>query len=206
MNITDVEKAQRVVDQLSHSHRELQTRAGELSAERAALSFAALAEADKDSQTKLKRLNTEAAHLGLEIENVSSALNEAGKRLHAAQQAEALEAKREQAVELRKVTNRFAQRAIDMDASLQKVAAIGNEMQSTLNTIHSLGASAPSHNQLTTLGSTTVKTALMSGPFRVEHIAPGERRTFGDLFVGWIAMLDRHAAQFIGPEKTEEAA
>jgi hypothetical protein len=160
---TDVKKAERVVERLSQSHKDLLTRAEELSAERAALSFAALAEADEASQAKLKKLNAE-------------------------------------------ITNIFAQQAIDMDAALQSVATIGNAMQETLTTIHSLGASHPTHIQLQTLGSTALKTALMATPFRVEHIAPLERRSFCDLFVHWIAMLDRHVAQFIGPERPEQDA
>jgi hypothetical protein len=115
MTITTVEQAERVVERLSQSHKDLLIRADELSAERSSLSFAALAEADEASQAKLRRLNGQAADINLQIENVSSALNEAGKRLVAAQQAEALEAKKEAAHELRQVNNRFAQRAIDLD-------------------------------------------------------------------------------------------
>jgi hypothetical protein len=62
-------------------------------AERSALSFAALAEADEASQAKLKKLNAQAATLNLELENVASALAEASKRLVAAQREEALEVK-----------------------------------------------------------------------------------------------------------------
>jgi hypothetical protein len=208
--ITDVTKAERVVERLSQSLKDLQARGEELSAERSAISFAALADGDAASQARLKKLNAEAATLNLEVENVSSALAEAGKRLRVAQEAEALEAKREQAHELRKVNTHFAQLAIDMDEALQKVRDTGIAMQATLHRMHELGSNNfPSHAQLQTLGTAAVKAALMTGPFKIEHLAPSERRTFGDLALGWYSNIERNISALIGPpadEGKEEAA
>jgi hypothetical protein len=203
--ITDVNKAERIVEQLSRSHKELLARGEELSSERAALSFAALAEENVESQTKLRKLNAEAATLNLEIENVASALNEAGKRLRAAQEAEELEAKRQDATELRRVAYQLGQQAIDLDAALASVAALGAAMEQTLNRVHELGASHPSHSQLQTLGSAAVLTALMPTPFKLQHLAPSERRTFSELALGWVQMLERGITQLIGPEQSEAA-
>jgi hypothetical protein len=86
------------------------------------------------------------------------------------------------------------------------VAQIGGDMKRSLDRVHGLGAQSPSHAQLQTLGAAAVLTALMPTPFKLQHLAPSERRTMCDLAVGWVAMLERVVTALIGPEQLDEEA
>jgi hypothetical protein len=85
-------------------------------------------------------------------------------------------------------------RARKIDETLALLAAEGNAFKADLRILnHQLGCSHPNEHQLQSLRERAVKSALMFSPFKIEHIAPGERRTFSELTEGWIMMIDRWA-------------
>ena len=91
-----VEESRRIVAELENKLAAAEARAVELQTERRRLSFAANT-GDGAAEKRLKALNTEAAHINLDIENVRSAIDEAKRRLAAAERDEAMAAARENA-------------------------------------------------------------------------------------------------------------
>ena len=89
----------------------------ELQTERRRLSFAANT-GDGAAEKRLKALNTEAAHINLDIENVRTAIDEAKRRLAAAERDEAMAAARENAEAALVIGNRLVERAAKFDAAL----------------------------------------------------------------------------------------
>jgi hypothetical protein len=203
--MTDVEKCEAVIAKLAKKHGELSELSAQIDLKRQALALPANT-GDADAAKELAEMNRETITIRLDIENLSAAVQAAKLKLDEARRAEVLEERKANAATLRQVNLHFGSLAVEMDEALQKVAAIANDMQDTLFKIHSLGSSAPNHSQLTTLGTTALKSALMQTCFKLEHVAPLERRTYGALFLNWCEMIERGVTALIGPEKTEEAA
>src|SRR5579872_6550140 len=105
------EEARRVVAELENKLAAAEARAAELQAERRRLSFDANT-GDGSAEKKLKALNTESAHITLDIENLRSALEEAKRRLAAAERDEAMAEARANAVRVRELAESIAARGV----------------------------------------------------------------------------------------------
>ena len=105
--------------QFQHKSRRIaaEARAVDLQTERRRLSFAANT-GDGAAEKRLRALNTEAAHINLDIENVRSAIDEAKRRLAAAEHDEAMAAAVENAEAALVIGNRLLERAAKIDAAL----------------------------------------------------------------------------------------
>ena len=103
------EAARQIVAEPENKLAAAEARAVELQTERRRLSFAANT-GDGAAEKRLKALNTEAAHINLDIENVRSAIDEAKRRLAAAERDEAMAASVENA---EAAPDRRAKNAVD---------------------------------------------------------------------------------------------
>jgi hypothetical protein len=83
-----------------------------------------------------------------------------------------------------------------IDDGLRAVCDAANNYRRALRELnHQLGCSHPNEHRLQSLGERAVKSALMFSPFKIEHMAPSERRSFAQLTEAWVAMINRRAQE-----------
>jgi hypothetical protein len=203
--MTKIDAAQRIIDDLTTKHRALTEKAEEMAVQRRELSYAAHT-GDHSAKAKLDKLTKESLTLGLEQDNVASALAEASKRLAVAQAAEAVEQEREQAKRRRQAAKKLkAASAKATTAAAEWVAAV-NEMRAAVDEIRVTGSTFPSDEQFIVHGQLATNTLLMGLPWQPEvHVAPQYRKTFLQLGAAWSGTIDRQVAVILG-EGGKEAA
>ena len=143
---------------------------------------------DGKARKDLDKLNAKRATADLEIENVRSAIDEAKRRLAAAERDEQTAKAREDASAALVIGDRLVERAAKIDAAL---ATAREEMQAykrDVDALHITGCAAPTAQQFLTFGGLAVTAFTMQLPVKVdrEFLAPRERRTFTDL-TSWLA-------------------
>jgi hypothetical protein len=208
--LTPVECVEKTISQLGDKRDRALKRSQEISAERAAIGFAAHAEDDPKALKRLEQLNRDMLAMSGEVESIDAAIGEAQKRLVAAKQVAAGETAKKNAAEIKELLTVFATVAQDMDEALAGFATSSHELRDVVNRLHGLGCNFPNHNQVESLGSRVVLTAVGQSLFKraVETLAPGERRTFVPMVATWIANIENtHIAPLLGePEQSKEKA
>jgi hypothetical protein len=208
--LTAVECVERTISQLQDKKDRIAQRAKEISAQRQELGFAVHANNDKAAAKKLADLNAEFLTLAGETESIDGALTEAQKRLTAAKQVAAGEVAKANAVEIKELLTVFATVAQDMDEALADFATSSHELRDVVNKLHNLGCNFPNHNQIESLGTRAVLTAISQSIFKraVETLAPSERRQFGPMVATWIESIERNNIKpLLGEsEQTKEKA
>jgi hypothetical protein len=200
-----VEESRRIVADLESKFAAAEARAVELQTERRRLSFAANT-GDGAAEKRLKALNTEAAHINLDIENIRSAIEEATRRLAAAERDEAMAAAKENALAARKLADSIAARGKRIDAAFDAARAELEGLKSDTDELHKLGFTHPRGEQISVLGGLALATALMGLPIKAQrdHLAPRERRSFSELCTAWAQGVTNRDAPFLG-DKSEAA-
>jgi hypothetical protein len=200
---TAVEKAQQVLAELNAKREELIAHGQELDEQRQAISFEAHS-GNKAQRAKLDEINSECLTHDYELKSLDAAIQEATKRLAAADAAEALAADKENARALRAVVDKFVAHAIAIDDAFTAMVKEANALSKTLIEIHSLGCSFPSYDQLNSLGARALGTAIMQTPWKrdFDHLAPSARQSFPKLVSDWAARIEsNHVAPRIGELK-----
>ena len=141
----------------------------DLQTERRRLSFAANM-GDGAAEKRLKALNTEAAHINLDIENVRSAIDEAKRRLAAAERDEAMAAARDSAEAALVIGDRLLERAAKIDAALATAREEMLAYKRDVDALHLTGCAAPTAQQFLTFGGLAVATFTMHLPVKVDRI------------------------------------
>jgi hypothetical protein len=195
---TEIDKAQQVLADLNAQREELIARGHDLEERRQEISFSAHTGSKKD-RAQLDQINSEAITHEYELKSLDSAIQEATKRLAAADAAEALAQEFENARALRAVVDKFVVHAIALDAAFSAVTKEAMALEDTLKSIHALGCSFPSRQQLDSLGARAMKAALMATPWKreFETMPPGARQSFAALVSQW---GDRIEQQHIAPK------
>jgi uncharacterized phage infection (PIP) family protein YhgE len=212
--LTPVECVEKTLAQLSDKKDRASKRIEQIAADRQSIGYAAHAENDQKAIKRLEQLAHDEAGISGELQSIEGAITEARKRLAAAQQAAVNEAARANAVEIRKLLTEFATAAEDMDEALADFATSSHELRDVVNKLHGLGCPSPNHNQVESLGTRAVLTAISQSIFKraVETLPPGERRAFVPMVATWCESIERNQiAPLLGEseqtkEKADEAA
>ena len=156
---------------------------------------------------RLNTLNKEAA-TALDIENIRSAIEEAKRRLQAAERDEAMAAARENANEAVKLAAELAQLGHGIDADF----ASGCETNLSAPSRSWIGFTSwasliPGASKSRCSPAWRSRHISMLLPIRAErdHLAPRERHTFEELYSGWARGVTNQVAPLLG-EQGEEAA
>jgi hypothetical protein len=181
---------------------EATSRATDLRAERQRLAFAANT-GDAKARKALDVANAGFATLGLELENINSAIDEAKRRVDAAERGEVREALAENARRAVAIGEQIKQRGKRLDELATALFAEAKALREDLAELHKCGCAYPSHLQLQSLGERALKSVAMFSPFPLEHLPPRERRSFTELAYGFAETVDRWASPFI--DKPEAA-
>lgn len=203
-----IEQLEQTIAGLEAKRASLAERAGRISVDRREVGFEAFAEDDPKAKARLAKLNDEFTTIAGNIESLDGALGEARKRLAAARHAEASKQDHRQAAELRQAFDHFVELAETMDQALATVVATSNAMQETVNKIHVAGSISPTGQQLLSLGTLSLNSALMGTIWKraFEHLPPHQRRTFSELVTGWRDGAKPAIVARLGEQPKEEAA
>jgi hypothetical protein len=175
-----------------------------LDEERTSIAFMAHT-GDADAMKRLSGLNKKRLGLLADIEMIECALVEADRRIEAADREAAALAEAERAARAIEIAGELSALAERLDASLAKLAEDGNAFKELVRELnHRIGCPNPNEFQFQSLGERAVKSGLMFSPFRIEHLAPRERRTFENLAQGWQEAISNWAMQRL-PKKDEAA-
>jgi hypothetical protein len=203
-----VEKAEQVLADLNAQRDALIAKGHELEQRRQEIAFLAHTGSKKE-RAQLDQINSEALTHEYELKSLDSAIQEATKRLAAADAAaEALQDK-ENARALRAVVDKFVGHAIAIDDAMTAMTKHATALEETLKHINRLGCAFPSRAQLDSLGVRSLLTAIQGTPWRrdFETIAPGQRQSFTALVGQWADRIEKnHIEPRIGAVKIEEVA
>jgi hypothetical protein len=209
---TDVEQAEKTLNDLLDQRDEHIARGTKLAADRQNLAYAAFTN-DKAAQAKLRKINDETVLHHVTLEGLESAVKEATQRLDIAHRADAQAKDRAQAEQLRAKLNQFTELGLNLDDCITDFVGAAKEMQTVLDDIHSLGCASPTAAQMRVLATLAIKSFVMQIPWTAkewEHLPPNQRKTFKDLIVGWHQMIEQHIKARLGepqqPNATETAA
>jgi hypothetical protein len=198
--------AEKVVADLEAKHRALIERGRELDEARKRLSFDALT-GDAKSKAALDKANTEAQRWGLDMENLVSAIAQGEANVVAACHAAAVEDDKADAREVAKVLDQLAEHAEVVDDCLADLVTAGDHLRASLNALHGLGVHHPTHEMLATFGHLAILTALNKTIWRrgFETLAPGQRKTFGDVVAAWRTSLMADVQRRLGEAEQTKA-
>jgi hypothetical protein len=203
-----IEKAEAVLADLTAQREELIAKGHDLEERRQEISYSAHTGSKKE-RAQLDQINSEAITWEYELKGLDSAIQEATKRLAAADAAQAQAQDKENARALRAVVDEFLSHAIALDEAFATVSKEATALEETLKTIHFLGSAFPSRAQLDALGARALKTALMQTPWRreFETMPPGARQSFAALVGQWADRIEaNHVAPRIGALEIEKVA
>jgi hypothetical protein len=165
----------------------------ELIGERDEISFEAVVERRKLAIAKVESINAELGRLANELATVKAALGGASKREAIAQAAKRDEVERANASKVLELLDSFAQRGVALDEWVDKMIAEYMALCGEFRELVKLGFSPTTYRMVAITMRTTMLTKLMGTDLKIQHLAPGERKTFEGAIEGWSANIRARA-------------
>ena len=205
---TTVEAAAATLARLECERNEVLDQQAQLADRRRDAAYAAHGDGDREASKLLDGLHEKAAKLASRLASIDDALGEAKRRLESAQRYEAKAADRARATEQRKVVARFVVAGGQLDEAAALLAKAAHDLTNAHGELTALGIAHPRAEQIDVIGYQALQTVLSATPWcrRFETIAPGSRKSFGDLTRAWATTVERQIASRLGGERTDEAA
>jgi chromosome segregation ATPase len=143
----DIAKHEAIIAKLSKKHGELTELAAQIKAKRAALALPANT-GDTDAAKELHGLNKEALEIGLDLENVGNAIEQAKAALDKTRVDAATAQRREGAKEVQALLGQFQEHGRAIDAAFGQLAEHGHGLHEILTAMHARGCAFPSDQQV----------------------------------------------------------
>jgi hypothetical protein len=188
--MTDVEAAEKIVRDLTEKRDLTEARIAGIADERKPLAIAVHVDGDHKARKRLDTINAEAATIAAELEGLDAAISEANARLATAVLAEAERADRENAKHLHLLCLELSEHGKRLDGVMSTLRVEAQAFRDTLNAIHARGCNFPSHGLADVNARNAIMTGLMATPWKIEHLAPGERRSFDKIVSGWVSRIE----------------
>jgi predicted RNase H-like nuclease (RuvC/YqgF family) len=188
--MTEVEAVEKIIRDLTEKRARVAARTQEIAGERNPLAIAVYVDGDQKARKRLDALNAEAATISSELEGLDAAIAEANARLTAAQRVAAEHEARANATELLSLCRALSAHGARLDDVMSSLRKEAEAFRDTLNEIHARGCNFPSYALADVNARAALLTALMSTPWKIEHLAPGQRRTFGEIIDGWVSRIE----------------
>jgi hypothetical protein len=176
-----------------------------LEAERGEISYAAHVEKNSAATKRLAAINSELANGAAEITSLQAALNEANRRDAAAKAAQLDGKERDAAAAALGLLDTFAKRGAALDEAFDKLIAEYVALSDEFRQLENLKFAPTSHRMVHITMRTALLTKLMGTDLKIQHLAPGERKSFEGAIGGWSASI-RSRAQARLNHKTADAA
>ena len=201
-------EAERIVASLEAKRAKCIQRGTDLQDERANVALAAHT-GDGKARKRLDEINAALATHASELASIDAAIRAAGERLAAARHAEAIEADKANARQIKQVVADLQEHGAVLDNSLADLVTAAANLKECFDRLARLGVSSPRHEQLAVMGNLSILTALGQTPWRryFQTLAPRERKNFAAVMAAWCENLTRDADQRLGevePAKTTE--
>jgi hypothetical protein len=206
------EEARRIVAELQTKLADATSRAADLQTERRRLAFDANT-GDPKARKALDAANAESATASLEIENVKSAIDEAKRRLQAAEHAEKDAENAENAKGALVLSASIAARGRKLDEALLTLAMEAEGLEEDLGELnYRLGIAYPSLANFRAIierpfyaglmfqpsGKTKPNGQPADGTLKLRHLPPGERMTFAEICEGYAKTIRRTSSMVLG--------
>ncbi len=208
--MTDLKKTQATVAELMRKRDKTTEHWENLSAERSAISYAALAENDEKAKRRLEQINADGAKVNAELESIDAAIRVAKERVQVAE-AQAQKANdRDKAKEVRKLLVEALKLTEEMDKAFEVVVAGSSRLRDITYALNAAGCGNPNHSQVNVLGALAVRTFLGRTIWNrdFELVPPPSRTSFGKLMSGWAQAIERNIRTRLGepPLEADHAA
>jgi hypothetical protein len=204
--MSDITKAENTLTELNHKREQAVANGLKIGEERARIAFQAHT-GDKGARKRLDEINRSVSSHESEIVSIDAAISEATARVQQARQAEAKEADRRAALELRAAVKELRSAGLLVDQALAALVDASAAMSIVIDVVHGLGVAHPHHQQVLTFGERVIRTALQKTMWSrgFEHLPPSERQSFSPICDGWAKMLETNIAQRLAdaPAKTK---
>jgi hypothetical protein len=181
-----VDAARAVVAELQTKLDELDTRKLALQAQRDEIAFDALASDEPKAKAQLSKVSKLLIECDHEMGALGGAIAEAERRVVDASASERQAAERQRAEEALGLGRQMADAGKAADLALSQAFAALNEMQHIAHELARLGC-PPSPGLVSVNIRRAIATASQGSPFVLATVAPGDRRSIGELSAGWAA-------------------
>lgn len=206
-----VEIAERTLRVLQEKHDRLAEAGKADDAQAADLAFKAHT-GDLRAAAQIETLTDRSLKREYELKSIATAISVAQQKLNEAKQAEAQAADRKQAEEAREIADRVDMLFASADKHLALAFDALKAADGRIEELHRLGFTFPTANQVRLNASFALQTYLMALPkywwnelnhSGIRFLAPGERRTFSQLWARMVEPITRGIAARLGETKTE---
>jgi hypothetical protein len=201
----DVEAAKETITRLEAKLAKATDRATALQTERRKLSFAAH-NGDDTARKKLDKLTAESVTIGLSIENLNSAIEEAKVHLVEAERAADLAQHRANAAEVRRIAGRVEQRGVALSAALADLCNEFTALEADLEQMRALKAPAPQRRLVQLAFGRPFSHRLQGlGIDAGDVVPPLQRYSPVELTAAYVRQLTSWSDSILGAEKVEAA-
>ena len=176
------------------------------------VAYRAHSHGDPEANDQLDEYVESALKHDLQLKSIDAALEVARQKLADSKQAEALATDRKLAQEAREIADRIDALFASADKHLALAFDALKAADGRIEELHRLGFTFPTANQVRLNASFALQTYLMALPkywwnelnhSGIRFLAPGERRTFSQLWARMVEPITRGIAARLGETKTE---
>jgi hypothetical protein len=218
--VMGVEEANQILSTLEAKLAAASAKATTLQTDRRRLAFDANT-GNAKARAALDAANASSATADLEIENVRSAIEEAKRRLAAAEREEALARQADKAERALAIAAGIEGRGKRLDAALLALAVEAEALEDDLSELnYKLNFRSPSLANFRAIAERPLNAGLMfqpsgktrsdgqplQGTLKLRHLPPGERMTFSEITDGYAKTIRRTAGLVLREKSAEEAA
>jgi len=169
-----------------------------LEAERAEISFAALAEDDPKAKARLAEIHRAAGEAASEAASLDAAAAEAERRLNIAEQHLAREHERDNAREVLRLFEEMEREGLLVDEHVRALAAAYERLEAAHRKICRAGCGTISHQTFWALTSRAIRWILRPIPHLGEFVAPAQRAEIPAMLAAWGKTYTGWAVQRLG--------
>jgi len=178
-----VAEAEATLHLLQAKHAELQASAEQLAVARREAAF----EAHTGSDHRLVSVARAVRENAADIETIGFAIHEAGNRVMIAKAFELEAADKANAAKILETCAQLEKAGRELGDAARTFSETSRQVTGLIAQLHSLGIASPSGEQYRVFGSAALKTMIAGSVWARDYpaIAPGERKTFDGLILGW---------------------
>src|SRR5215510_31434 len=193
---SEIENAQTILNALTAKQADLAEARASDEATMASVSYDAHT-GNQKSAPQLETLRDRAIRRDVEARNLDSAIEEAKRRLTAAQEAERQAEEARVASELQELAALMREVGAKCDRALKQFAEGSDELRKIIAATNQRGLGNPSGEQLQSLGERAIRGVRVNTPYAkaFEHLAPRERQDFALFTTAWASAIERFASQ-----------
>jgi hypothetical protein len=202
-----VTAAEQTIASLELDRRQLVSARAADDAEMAKHAYASRVLHEVESGRVLREIGERAISRDQHLRELDCAILEARDHLAAAKAAEAKEAERERAVQLRAQLKRLRMAGQAADGALAVLVGAAGEIHKATDELHRLGCPSPTGQQILSFGERAIRSAIQQTVWSrcIERLASSEKTTFGHVISQWATAIENRLGEAEQPNKERAA-